>query len=303
MGEILNFFTAKKAADAQKDVSRDQIKASTDATDKTIALQKEMFDKLWGGTQVQRDAGDAATKMMAQLMGLSLPASQPAVQPKPGQPQVLPAQTSPVLNGKTSGNALAIRAGEFPGPTVVNETGGTYGGVQSGNYGGQPGTVGAPGNALNPTGPIAPTQTPTATNAAPFDATAWLRSTPGYEMNFKEGQRALSTGLASAGRLTSGDAGREMTRYGQGYADRTYGDQYNRLASIAGAGQTAQSQGQAAGTNYANNSSNALQNNAANLGSSYQNRGNAISGFWGNVSGSVNNAASGFAKMYGMGGF
>jgi hypothetical protein len=296
MGFIADLWTADKAADAQKDTSRDQIKASTEATDKTLALQKEMFDKIWGGTQVQRDAGDAATRMMAQLMGLSLPAQTPTA-PKAGQPQVLPGQpqgSSPLTITKTIGNALAMRMGE-PGMS-------DFGGLTSGRTG----QTQTPGNALNPTGPFAPTQTPggqavpgSTPAAAPFDPTAWLRSTPGYEMNFKEGARALNAGLASSGKLFSGDAGREAIRYGQGYADRIYGDQFNRLASIAGAGQTATSQGSQAGQNYANTSGNALMRNADNLGSSYQNRGNAISDFWGGVSGSVNNAQNMALKMWG----
>jgi hypothetical protein len=283
LGFIADIFTADKAADAQKDASRDAAKASQYATDKTIGLQKEIFDKIWGGTQVQRDAGDAATRMMAQLMGLQLPA--PTT-----QPQTLPAGStaSPALTSKQLGplNALAGGGGILDRLRDRMELQGQ-------------------GNALNPTGPIVPTQTPTGQPAAPaqpFDATAWLRSTPGYEMNFKEGARALNAGLASSGKLFSGDAGREAIKYGQGYADRIYGDQFNRLAAIAGAGQTAQSQGANAGQNYANQSGNALQNNAANLGSSYANRGNAISGFWGNVSGSINNAQSNMARAF-MGGF
>lgn len=302
MGFIADIFMADKAADAQKDASRDSAKASQYATDKTIGLQKEIFDKIWGGTQVQRDAGNAATQMMAQLMGLQLPGGQRQSQPSP-TPSAPAGPTNALLNGgKDGAGPMMVRQSELPGPTVIGENGQTYGGVQSGNYGGaltsgRTGQTQSPGNALSPTPQTNPGQP-----AQPFDATAWLRSTPGYEMNFNEGARAMNAGLASQGRLLSGDAGREAIRYGQGYADRIYGDQFNRLAAIAGAGQTATSQGGQAGQNYANQSGNALQNNAANLGSSYQNRGNAISGFWGNVNGSMNNAMSSPGKMF-MGGF
>lgn len=298
MGFIADIFTADKAADAQKDASRDAAKASQYATDKTIGLQKEIFDKIWGGTQVQRDYGNAATAMMAQIMGLSLPTTSPSGQPQtlPGQPQT---SASASLNGGKDGMGPML-ARMNPGgfdqtdltrsdPTDFRNTFGG-GGLTSGRTGQ---TQIIPGNALG-SGPVqssAPTQ--------PFDVTSWLRSTPGYEANFKEGARALNTSLASRGKLFAGDAGREMTRYGQEHADRIFGDQWNRLAGIAGAGQTATSQGGQAGQNYANQSGNALQNNAANLGSSYANRGNAISGFWGSVNGSVNNAGNAFSKMFG----
>lgn len=278
MGFIADIFTADKAADAQKDASRDAAKASQYSTDKTLGLQKEIFDRIWGGTQVQRDAGDAATRMMAQLMGLSLPASQ-APQGQP-QPQTQPSLTRNALTGTSD---LALN------PLTYGENALSDGSAYN------------PNNALTPM--PQPQQSGAAAGAAqPFDATAWLRSTPGYQFNFDEGARALNASLASRGKLFSGDAGREAVRYGQNYGDRIYGDQFNRLGVIAGAGQTAQSQGASAGTNYANASGNALMQNAQNLGSSYANRGNAISGFWGSVSGSLNNAQNGAARMF-MGGF
>lgn len=327
MGFIADIFTADRAADAQKDASRDQIAASERATAQTVGLQRDIFNRIWNGTQVQRDAGDAATRMMAQIMGLQLPAqaSQPNTGQQPGSQAQVPSQQggNALRNGPFGGNVVAnglaavaslnggkdgsgamfMRGNELPGPTVIGENGQTYGGMQGGNaLGGgssMPGQPQAPGNALNPANPQT---TPQANPAQPFDATAWLRSTPGYEANFKEGARAANHMLASGGKLFSGDAGREMTRYGQQYADRIYGDQFNRLASIAGAGQTATSQGGQAGQNYANQSGQAYQQNALNLGSSYQNRGNAISGFWGNVNGSINNTANAFGQMF-MGGF
>lgn len=286
MGFIADIFTASKAADAQKDASRDAAKASQYGTDQTVALQRDIFNRIWNGTQVQRDAGDAATRLMAQIMGLSLP--QPGAQPN-GQPQTLPAQGAP--------NALA-------GPVNKLMTEPAYqlsaDGVMT------PDAMYGRGNALTggalpqpaAGGPAAPAPAP----AQPFDATAWLRSTPGYQANFDAGQRSMNASLAARGGLLSGEAGREAMRYGADYNDRIFGDQFNRLAAIAGAGQTAQSQGGQAGQNYANQSGNALMQNAQNLSSSYYNRGNAISGFWGNVNGSIQNTTNQIGRAM-MGGF
>lgn len=287
MGFIADIFTADKAADAQKDAARDSAAASKYATDQTVNLQRDIFNRIWNGTQVQRDAGDAATRLMAQIMGLNLPAqNQTPIQPtnpRPGGTGNQQSDLTQILGARNIGNrnALALEAA----PAMAAQTFPAIGGPQT-----QPLATGS--NAL----------ASTTTSQQPFNVTEWLRSTPGYEANYTEGMRALNTGLASQGRLFSGDAGRESIRYGQQYADRIFGDQFNRLAAIAGAGQTATSQGSQAGQNYANNAGQAYQQNALNLGSSYQQRGNAISGFWGNVNGSINNAGANLASMF-MGGF
>ena len=70
------------------------------------------------------------------------------------------------------------------------------------------------------------------------DYSAFYKS-PGYQFRFDEGQRALETSAAARGGLMSGGMGRELTRYGQGFASGEFGNYANRLASLAGVGQTA----------------------------------------------------------------
>lgn len=278
MGFIADIFTSHEAASAQKDASRDAANASREGTTQTVALQRDIFNRIWNGTQVQRDAGDAATRMMAQLMGLNIGGQ---TQQQPGQPQP---QTNPGPQGGS--------------PQILPDD---YFGGKSGRFNNALAPQATPTGAGNV---LAPPQAPGASPAAaqPFDATAWLRSTPGYQANFDAGQRSMNASLAARGGLLSGEAGREAMRYGADYNDRIYGDQFNRLAAIAGAGQTAQSQGGQAGQNYANQSGNALMQNAQNLSSSYYNRGNAISGFWGNVNGSIQNTTNQIGRAM-MGGF
>jgi hypothetical protein len=62
---------------------------------------------------------------------------------------------------------------------------------------------------------------------------------PGYQFRFEEGQRALDRGAAARGGLLSGGYGRKAIRYGQGFASNEYANVYNRIANIAGLGQTA----------------------------------------------------------------
>jgi hypothetical protein len=86
---------------------------------------------------------------------------------------------------------------------------------------------------------------------------------PGYAFRMAEGQKALERSAAARGVLQSGGTLKALTRYSQGVASDEYNNAYNRfnadrdrrfnrLSSIAGVGQTANSQIAAAGQNYAN---------------------------------------------------
>jgi hypothetical protein len=90
---------------------------------------------------------------------------------------------------------------------------------------------------------------------------------PGYDFRMQEGQKVLERSAAARGGLQSGGTMKALAQYGQNFASNEYGNAYNRfnadrerrfnrLASLAGAGQTANSQIAAAGQNYANNASN-----------------------------------------------
>lgn len=265
--------------------------ATRNASDQSSATQRYIFDTIRGDTATQRAAGNAATSQLARLMNLNI-----GPQQSPGQqPQVLPRQGNgpATLNGGKNGlGPMYVRGNELPGPTVLNETGQTYGGNQSYTGGGSltsgvTGQTQVPGNALNPTGPAT-------TPATPQSQTDWLRDLPGYQFNFDEGARALNHGLATGGRLFSGDAGREAIRYGQNYGDRIYNQERNALFSLAGLGQVSQGQSNAAGQNYANNQTAINMNTSNALGSSYQNSANA----WTNALGGAGGAA-----MWGLGQF
>lgn len=76
---------------------------------------------------------------------------------------------------------------------------------------------------------------------------------PGYAFRQAEGEKALARAAAARGMLTSPASLKELLRYNQGLAADAYGDafnqfqigqanEYNRLAGIAGTGQTATAQ-------------------------------------------------------------
>jgi hypothetical protein len=118
-----------------------------------------------------------------------------------------------------------------------------------------------------------------------------FQTDPGYEFRLGEGQRVLERGAAAAGGLLSGGYGRRAIRYGQDYASNEYTNVYNRIANIAGIGQTANQQsGQAAlyaGAQMGNAASNAgfaRASGYARQGDIWANAGNQIANLpWGDI--------------------
>lgn len=142
---------------------------------------------------------------------------------------------------------------------------------------------------------------------------------PGYQFRLQEGQKAMDRSAAARGNLLSGGQAKALTQYNQGMASQEYGnafnramqqhsvesarkgDQFNRLATMAGVGQTASQQMQAAGNVYGQqvgqgtlNMGNALANNALNKGNIQAN----LMGAYGNI---ANNAMGNALtwKLYG----
>lgn len=104
-------------------------------------------------------------------------------------------------------------------------------------------------------------------SAADFEAD------PGYQFQIAEGEQAANRAAAARGGYNSGRTLKELMRYGQGLASTTYQDAYNRyntdqsnlynrLAGIAGTGQTAATTLGNAGANYAANVGNTLTGGA-----------------------------------------
>ncbi|WP_052757578.1 hypothetical protein [Sphingobium chungbukense] len=121
------------------------------------------------------------------------------------------------------------------------------------------------------------------------DPTAMLEATPGYRFQMDEGLKAIDRQNAARGALNSGGADKARIRYAQGLAASTYDTYANRLAALAGVGQsatgsTAAAGAQAAGTIAAaygaNGQTQAQTAMAAGnaRASSYANTGKAIAG-------------------------
>lgn len=101
-------------------------------------------------------------------------------------------------------------------------------------------------------------------------------NSPDYQFALDQGIEASNRQAAASGRLRSGGQMKALTRYGQGMASQQLGNYFNRLAAMAGIGQTATSQGVASGQGYANSMSNAIGNAGGAAASGQLYRGNVI---------------------------
>ncbi len=119
------------------------------------------------------------------------------------------------------------------------------------------------------------------------DYSAFTNS-PDYNFALQQGTLAVDRSAAARGLLNSGGNLKDLTSFGQGLASQQYGNYFNRLAAIAGLGQTAATaQANAAigaGTNLANlsqsfgtNSANTIQNIGAAQASGAVGIANALS--------------------------
>lgn len=129
---------------------------------------------------------------------------------------------------------------------------------------------------------------------------------PNYEFQLQQGQGAVNNANSVTGGLVSGNALKGIEDYTQGAAGNAYQQAYNnytsnqtnvynRLSSIAGLGQTAANNSQAAGTATGTNLANVAMTAGGNIGSAqlaggaaaaagYTGVGNAISGGFNNIS-------------------
>lgn len=153
-----------------------------------------------------------------------------------------------------------------------------------------------------------------ATGGTPYGG---YEASQGHMLRTREGLNAIDASAAARGGLFSGAALQALERGGQEYAQLGYDNYLNRLTGLASSGQNAAGQGAAAGANYAQGASNALDNigNAQSAGAIGQANawnnaiGNGI-GMWqyqnslsgqggGNTGGAFGNALFGQGPLFG----
>lgn len=114
-----------------------------------------------------------------------------------------------------------------------------------------------------------------------------FQASPGYQFAQDEGMRTLNNRLAGMGMTNSGMAQREAMRFGTGLANQEYGNYWNRLAGLAGVGQTAAGQTADMGQRYGQNAGNtmmgvgsALASGQTQAASGLMSGANALAGYW-----------------------
>lgn len=130
-----------------------------------------------------------------------------------------------------------------------------------------------------------------------------LTSSPGYQFGLAEGNRGLTNSAAARGGLLSGAALKASTKYAQDYASTKFNDAFtqdatnkNRLATLAGIGQTSVGQTTSSGLQTGSSIGNGLMNTAQVIGNNLTGAGNArASGYLANgnaLTGAVNQGLS-----------
>lgn len=105
-----------------------------------------------------------------------------------------------------------------------------------------------------------------------------LEMDPGYGFRLGEGMKALERMQAARGNMLSGGAMKAGQRYAQDYASGEYGNAYNRLANIAGLGQTVGTQLGTAAQQFGTNASGVMGQEANALAAGRVGRGSAYAG-------------------------
>lgn len=241
---------------AQSSAAKSAANASQQATDASIAEQRRQFDIAQQNQQPWLTTGTSALNQLASLYGL-----QTGVTPQAGTGQGAFNEQGYLLANPDV--AASIAQGGFGGSALNHYS----------QY----------GRAENRQGGYATTGQVGAATPTPSGMSAFVAS-PDYQFRQSEQMRALNARNASLGIQDSGAAQKAAIQYSGNLASGEFNNYANRLASLAGVGQTAANATAQLGQNFANNFSNLQGQNAQNLASSYQNRANASQSMYGDLS-------------------
>lgn len=291
-GGVLGSRSQKKAAERSAD-------AITQAAQISADVQRQNFLDTAALNLGRAQAGDAATAQMMQLLGLQVPESLTSgaayeqifsgggfggggVDPYAAYVDQNPDLQAEYarISGEGFGSALP-RSYDADGDGVLDRE--EYGRFHYDKWGSAqgrelPGT-GAGGVTNGLTGEYA-IDVPELGAGGVSDL---IKSTPGYQFRFDEGIAAVDSSAANRGMLMSGSQLRRLQEFGDEYAAREFGNYWNRLAGVAGAGQTATGDITGTGAATANNLANIYQNQGQHLASSYTQQGQAGANMWGGI--------------------
>lgn len=122
---------------------------------------------------------------------------------------------------------------------------------------------------------------------ASAEAQRVFEASPDYQFRLNESMRGLTARNAALGIQDSGAAQRAALTLAGNQASGEFGNYANRLAGLAGVGQTAAQNSAAQGASFANSMGNVLGQNAQNLASSYNTQGANNANLWSGIGGAV----------------
>lgn len=244
------------SSNAQSKAAKNAANASQQATDATIAEQRRQFDIAQQNQQPWLTTGTSALNQLASLYGL-----QRSTTSQPGSVSGFNEQAYLAANPDV---AASIQQGGFGGSALNHYQ----------QYGQNEGRQGG----------VATTGQVGAASPVPSGMDAFFKS-PDYQFRMDEQGRALTARNAALGIQDSGAAQKAALQYSGNLASGEFNNYANRLASLAGVGQSAANQSAAQGANFANNMGSVLGNNAQNLASSYAQQGAANGQMWGQLAG------------------
>lgn len=241
--------------------------------DTATAEQQREYNQSRADLQPWLSTGSAALAKLAKLYGLD---SGPAQMPASSVGGTVSGQ-QPVATGPNGGGLGLNKNGNNQ---FLQPEGGAFS-LDPGLYAPQ-GTTSEPGST-----------TASQSNSGATDPNADFYQSPDYMFRLSQGLGGVDAGAASRGSLDSGATRKAEIAYAGNLASGEYSNYANRLAAIAGVGQTAANTDAATGASTATNISNIAQNAANNQASSYLAQGqgyaNAISQAAGIGSGLITN--------------
>ncbi len=288
-GALLSSNASKKAAESQSRAAQAAGLQSSTAANSANDTQRYMYDTSRNDLSPYRDTGTNALNQLNQMMGLpTVSAASSAGGGAFGVNDLSPEDQQKYWAAQSAynqHNALAMGIGNERLRDVPNQQ------LWAQQAQSQMDQILA--NAKKTRDAQAATAAP---GGAPGAQTpySFQSSDPSYKWRLDQGQQALERSKASRGMSGSGNTLAALMDYGQGAASQEYGAQYNRLASMAGIGQTATNSGIQAGQNFANQTGQNSMNAAANTGNAGMAGANAqasgqigSANAWGTALGSV----------------
>lgn len=268
-GGLLASSSSKKAANQASD-------AQVNVANQNNALTREIYNRNTGNFTPYMQSGTRANSLLDSFIyGGNVQ------QPQQMQPQGFAPQGGFPQNAFNGG-------GGYSQPSYI-DGGGYFGDEMQGNY--QPLPNGT--SYAQPQGAIT-TQAPTNAMSG-YDA---FVASPYYQNPLAEGFRALNHGLASSGRLESGDAYKRAIRYGQDYGAGRQDEYLNLVGTQANRGFGAASALAGVGQNMVNNITANNQGAADAISNAALIRGQANNSLYNSIGSGLGMVVGGLGSSY-----